>query len=130
MNTPIENVVILIAFANKEVTEKLAEVGVIRFVIEAKRASVVQEYAELVGESSAEEIGGRSHLFLHDAVVLLLLGSCLEALPGKSPTQEIHEDISERFEIIAASLFNTQVSVDRSVTCCTGQIFVLSVRDV
>ena len=41
-----------------------------------------------------------------------------------------NENISQRFKIITTSLLNTQVCVDGSVTRSTGQVFVLSVRDM
>ena len=55
-------------------------------VIEAESSGVVEEYAELVGESTAEKVCGRGHLLLHDAVILLLLRGSLETLPWKSST--------------------------------------------
>jgi hypothetical protein len=130
LDTPVEDVVVLVTLTDKEITEELAEVGVVRLVVEAKSTSIVQENPKFVGESSAKEIGRGGHLLLHDAVVLLLLGSSLEALPRQSTTQEVHEDISERLKIISAGLLDTQVSVDRGVTSCTSQILVLAVRDV
>lgn len=80
--------------------------------------------------SAAEQVGGGSHLLLHDPVVLLLLGSSLESLPGQRAAQEVHEHVSERLEIITTSLLNTQVSVDRGVTSGTSQVLVLPVGDV
>jgi hypothetical protein len=42
LNAPIEDVVILVAFANKKVTEELAQVRIVRFVVESECTSVVE----------------------------------------------------------------------------------------
>ena len=40
-NTPVEDIIVLIAFSSKEVAENLAQVRIIGLVIEAESASVV-----------------------------------------------------------------------------------------
>jgi len=130
LDAPVEDVVVLVAFANEEITEELAQVRIVRLVVEAKSASVVEEYSKLVGETSAEEVGRRSHLLFHDTIVFLLLGGSLEALPWESTAEEIHEDVCEGFKVITTSLFDAQVGVDRSVASGTSQVLVLAVRDV
>lgn len=107
---PVENVVVLESLANKQVTEDLAKVAVVRLVVETKRTSVVQVNGELVGEAAAQDLGGGGHLLLHDAVVLLLLGSSLEALPWQRATAEVQHDVSERLHIVAARLLCVKVS--------------------
>jgi hypothetical protein len=81
---------------------------------------------------------------LHDSVVLLLLGSSLESLPGKLTSEEVlivsldphrkrlayHKDVTKRLEIISSRLFNTQMSIDRSVPSSTSQVLVLPVGDM
>ena len=130
LDAPVEHVIVLVAFTNEEVTEELAEVRVVRLVIETQRTGVVQEDRELLRVATAKQVRGGGHLLLHDPVVLLLLGSSLETLPGKRASQEVHENVGKRLEIITTSLFDTQVSVDRSVTSSTSQILVLPVGDV
>lgn len=101
---PVEHVVVLKSFANEEITEDLAEVRVIRLVVEAERTSVVQVDGKFVGESTAKNLGGSRHLLLHDAVVLLLLGGGLESLPGKGSAAEVEHDIAERLHVVTAGL--------------------------
>jgi hypothetical protein len=103
-HAPVENVVVLITFANEEIAEEFAKVGIVGFVIEAEGTTVVQKDAKLVGETSAKEIGGGSHFFLHDTIVFLLLGCCLQPLPRELTTQKVHENIGERFQIITSGL--------------------------
>lgn len=127
---PVEDVVVLEALANKKITEDLAKVAVVGLVVEAKGTSVVQINGKLVGKPAAKDISGGSHLLLHDAVVLLLLSSSLQSLPGKRATAEVEHDIAERLHVIATRLLNTEMGVDRSITRGTREVLVLSVRDV
>lgn len=127
---PVEDVVVLEGFANEEITEDLAEVGVVGLVVEAERAGVVEVDGEFVGESTAQNLGGGGHLLLHNAVVLLLLSSSLQTLPGERTTAEVEHDITERLHVITARLLNTQVSVDTGITGSSSQVLVLTVRDV
>lgn len=130
LDAPIEDVVILVPFTDEKVSEKLAKVRVVGLVVEAKSTGVIQEDAKLVGEAAAKDVGRSGHLLLHDSIVFLLLGRGLQSLPRESASKEVHENVGERFQIIAASLLDTQMSIDRGVASSTGQIFVLSVGDM
>lgn len=74
---PVEDVVVLEALADEEVAEDLTEVRVIRLVVKAQTASVVEVDGELIRESAAQDFSGGGHLLLHDPVILLLLGGSL-----------------------------------------------------
>jgi hypothetical protein len=91
---PIEDVVILESLTDEEIAEDLAQVRVVRLVVEAQGAGVVEVDGELIGEATAEDLGRRRHLLLHDAVVLLLLGRRLEALPREGSTAEVEHDVA------------------------------------
>jgi hypothetical protein len=130
LNAPIENVVVLIALANEKITEKLAKVRVVGLVVETKGAGVIEEDSKFVGIASAEEIGGGGHFLLHDAIIFLLLSSSLEPLPRKGTAEEVHEHVSQGFEIIATSLFDAQMGVDGCVPRRSGQVLIFPVRDV
>ena len=101
---PIEDIVILETLTDEEITEDLSEVRVIRLVIKAEGTSVVEVDGELVGEASAQNLGGSCHLLLHDAVILLLLGSSLETLPWEGATAEVQHNVSKRLHVITAGL--------------------------
>lgn len=130
LDAPVKYVIVLVSFTDEEIPEELPQVRVIRLVVESQGPSVVQENGKLVREATAEKIGGCGHLFLHDPVVLLLLGGGLETLPGEGTTEEIHEDVGEGFEIVATGLLNTQMSVDGRVAGGAGQILIFPVRNV
>jgi hypothetical protein len=42
LDAPIEDIVVLVAFMNEKVTEELAQVRIVRFVVESERTSVVE----------------------------------------------------------------------------------------
>ena len=107
---PVEDVVVLEALADEEVAEDFAEVGVVRLVIEAERAGVVEVDGELVGEAAAEDLGGSGHLLLHNAVVLLLLGGSLQALPREATAAEVEHNVAEGLHVITAGLLWNVVS--------------------
>lgn len=104
IHSPVENVVVLEALPDEEVTEDLAEVAVVGLVIEAEGARVVEIDGELVREATAEDLGGGCHLLLHDTIVLLLLGGSLEALPRERATAEVQHDVAEGLHIVTARL--------------------------
>ena len=127
---PVEDVIILEGLTNEEITENLSEVRVIGLVVEAERPSVVQVHGELIGEPTAKNLGGSSHLLFHDTVVLLLLGGSLQALPGERSTAEVEHDIAEGLHVVTARLFDTQMGIYTGITGGTSQILVLTVRNV
>lgn len=130
VHSPVKDIVVLETLADEEIAEDLAEVTVVRLVVEAERASVVQVDSKLVREPAAQHIGGRRHLLLHDAVILLLLGGSLESLPRQRSTAKVEHDIAERLHVVTARLLDAQVSVDRRITSGASQVLVLSVRNV
>jgi len=112
---PVEDVIVLEALADEEVAEDFAEVRVVGLVVEAERAGVVEVDGELVGKAAAEDLGGRGHLLLHDAVVLLLLGGSLEALPRETAAAEVEHNVAERLHVVTARLLCDVVSVSSRV---------------
>ena len=55
---PVEDVVVLEALADEEIAEQLAEVRVVGLVVETEGTAVVEVDGELVGEATAEYLGG------------------------------------------------------------------------
>ena len=69
-----------LTLANKEVSENLAEVGVVWLVVKAQRTAVLEVGAELEREAFAKELNGGGHLLFADFLILLLLCRCFQAL--------------------------------------------------
>ena len=81
-------------------------------------------------EAITQVLDGSSLLLLANLLVLLLVGRSLEALPWQSAAEEVHEDVSERLEIIATRLLASKMCVDTHVSSSSRQRLALSVRDV
>lgn len=130
VNSPVEDVIILEALADKEITEDLAEIAVVGLVVEAQRSSVVEVDGELVGESAAKDLSRGGHLLLHNTIVLLLLSGSLKALPRKRAAAEVEHNVAQRLHVVTARLLDTKMGVDGGITGSASQVLVLSVGDV
>jgi len=53
------------------VTEELAQIGKVRFIIKSESATVIEEDAKFVGEATTKKIG-RSHHFLLMMIICTL----------------------------------------------------------
>ena len=124
---PVEDIVILEGLANKEVAENLAEIGVVRLVIKAQRTRVVEVNGKFVGEATAQNFSGGCHLLLHNSVVLLLLGSSFEPLPGERATTEVEHHVAQGLHVVTTRLFNAKMGVDAGISGGTSQVLVLTV---
>ena len=82
------------------------------------------------GKAFAQVLDGRGLLLLADLLVLLLVGGRLQALPGQAAAQEVHEDVAQGLEVVAARLLAAEVGVDAHVARGAGQRLALPVRDV
>lgn len=105
LQRPVKDIVVLESLPNKQVTEELAEIRVVRLVVESKRAAIVEIDGKFMGETSTQDFGRSGHFcrrqsaledilctsltLLHNAVILLLLGSSLQTLPRKLATEEV-----------------------------------------
>lgn len=130
VDSPVEHVVVLERLTDKEIPEDLPQVGVVGLVVKTQRPGVVEVDGELVRESAAEDLRGGGHLLLHDAVVLLLLSSSLQSLPGKRSTAEVQHNITQRLHVITTGLLDTKMGVDTGITGSTSQVLIFTVRDV
>ena len=104
VDSPIEDIVVLEGFADEEIAEDLTEIGVVRLVVEAERSSVVEVDCKLVREASTEHLCRRSHLLLHDTVILLLFRCSFETLPWERASAEVQHDIAQGFHVVTTGL--------------------------
>ena len=100
LDTPIEDVVVLVAFMNEKVMEELVQVRIVRFVVESECMSVVEEDTKFFGETTAKDIS-EGGLLLHNVIVLLLLGNSFEFLQWEGTAEEVHQHVGRGFEIVS-----------------------------
>jgi len=127
---PIESVVVLMIEGSKEDAEELAEVHVIRRLLEAQAAAVVKVHGELCRETLAEDLDGSRHLFFADFFVFLLLGGCFKPLPRQRGSVEVHEDITQTLHVIPSALLDPQMGVDRRVPGRSREVLVFPVGNM
>lgn len=58
---PVKDIVVLESLPDKQVTEELAEVRVVRLVVESKRTAIVEIDGKFMGETSTQDFGRSSH---------------------------------------------------------------------
>jgi hypothetical protein len=87
----------------------------------------IQENAQLIdwGTRGKTDWWERSSFF-RDRVILLLLCRILQAMPRECSVEEIHQDVSEGFEIIPACLLRPRVGIDGGVMRRASQVPHLS----
>lgn len=117
---PVEDEVVLNLFPAEEILHQPPQVRVVRPVLKPQAPAVSEVGHELLREGLAERLDWRAHFLLHDFFVLLLLADCLQSLPWQRPPVEVHENVADGLQIVAAGLFDTQVRVDRGISRGTG----------
>lgn len=110
LNGPIEHVVILETFDNKQIAEEFAEIGIIRLIVKTQLTDILEVSCELLWELTAKVLGRDVHLLLFDELVSLVLRRSLQVLPGQRAAGKVNHYISKRFEIIAAGLLYVTLS--------------------
>jgi hypothetical protein len=110
--------------------EQTQDVLVVGVLGELELATVVHEFAELLGMSLAELVDSNLELLLLDVVILLVLRAPRETLPGETPAQEVEEHVTDGLEVVAARLLVADVGVDRGIASCPGQVLALSERNM
>ena len=81
LDGPVEDMVVLKSFADEQIAEGLAEVGVVGPVVKLQALDVLEVARESVGEPMAQVADRGLHLLLFDQFVSLVLGRGLQALP-------------------------------------------------
>eukprot|EP00613_Pedinella_sp_CCMP2098_P001113 CAMPEP_0171616764 /NCGR_PEP_ID=MMETSP0990-20121206/13681_1 /TAXON_ID=483369 /ORGANISM="non described non described, Strain CCMP2098" /LENGTH=463 /DNA_ID=CAMNT_0012181111 /DNA_START=224 /DNA_END=1616 /DNA_ORIENTATION=+ len=130
LHGPVEHVVVLEPLAVEELLEQALQVRVVGTVLEPQRAAVLEVAAELRGVAFAQLLRGGAHLAVHDALVFLLLRVRLEPLPRKRASDEVHENVPKRLQVVAATLLDADVRVYRGITRSACQVLILAVWDV
>lgn len=110
--------------------EQLEDVPVVGVRGERERTAVLHVLLELSGLVQAQFVDRHLLLLALDVVVLLVLGTAWEALPGKRAAQEVEQHVANGLEIISARLLVANVCVQRGVTGGTSQVFALTEGNV
>ena len=74
-------------------------------------------HTTLTREPLTQFLDRRRLLLLSNLLVLLLVGSSLEALPRQTTAEEVHEHVAESLEIVTTGLLPAEMGVDAHVSC-------------
>lgn len=108
--SPVEEIVNFITQTLEQVLEQRPQIRVVGLVLELESSAVSAVLDELFRVSSAKVFNLSHNLLLLDLLVLLLDVSSLQVLPGQRSSQEVHEQVSQRLDIVSSTLLNSQVS--------------------
>ena len=103
---------------------------VVRLLLEFERTAIFHELSELGGVAAAELLQRRFDLLFLDIIVLLILWSTGQALPGQLTLYEVEKHVANCFQVVSPWLFNTFVSGYRGVPGRSCQVFAIFVGDV
>lgn len=117
-------------FCNCRVGKEVAQVIVVRGVLEAKIPHIGQVCVELRWEALAQFRNWGGLLLLANLFVLLLISGCLQSLPWQTAPQKVHKYMAKCLQIIASGLLPTKMGVNAHISCCSGERFPLPVWDV
>ena len=93
--SPVENVIVLESFANKEVPEGFAEVSITRLVPKAKRVDVMEIACKFFGKPITEFLDTRRPFLPQYKLIFLLLPWTLKPLPRERTANEVYEKVSK-----------------------------------
>ena len=127
---PIILSILNLAGALESLGEEVAKVVVIWSILKSKVPDIAEVLVEFLWETIAKLGDWRRLLLLSDLLILLLVGRSLQSLPWETSPEEIHEDVSERLEIIATRLLASKMGVDGHVTRSSGKRLSLAIWNV
>lgn len=127
---PVVLAILHLAGVLQRLGEEVSEVIVVGGVLESKVSHVRQVLVELLREALAQILNRSCLLLLANLLVLLLVGSSLQTLPGQTSSEEVHEDMAKSLEIVTSRLLPTKMRVDTHVTSSSRKRFPLAVGNV
>ena len=99
---PVVLIVILVAVSLEEVLEHVSHGSVLRSLIKSEVSALTEILHKLNWVSLAENFNGSGEFLLLNSLILVSLVVCLESLPRKHSSQEVHSDIANAFHVISA----------------------------
>lgn len=125
--------VIVVSLSLVQVPEQLLDVGHVRLGRELQRPRILEELPEL-GRQTRTQLGNRGLLLLgQDHLVLCLVISRFQALPGQRALHELDQHVRNGLEVVTSTLRDAQVIVDGGVTRCASEgtvVVVIVVTEV
>ncbi len=93
LDDPVILLIVLNALLTGKVSEDFPEDLIVRFFVEAKLATVVEVFSELIWKSSSQLFNSSGHLLFEDQLILVLLVHLcmrLQTLPWQLSLKEVY----------------------------------------
>ena len=100
---------------------------VVWLIFEPQVPTIPKIFEELVRAASAKISEVYRDFLLLDFSMLFTPGVSLQTLPGKLSEEKVDKHIPDGFQVVSTGQFLAQVCMDRGISCCTGQRFVVTV---
>lgn len=97
--------------------EQVLQVFIIGFFLKLKPFGIVEELGQFAGIALTQEFSWSRYFFFHDHFVFGFRVLCLHVLPGQNTSQQIHDDIGDRLDVVSSGLLDAHVGVDACVSC-------------
>ena len=83
---------------------------IVGLLFELEGAAVLHEFFELRGVAATKLFKRSIDLLLFDRVVLFVLASARQTLPGERSLEKVEDYVTDRFQIITSTLFDSLMS--------------------
>ncbi len=129
---PIKNVVVGYPILLKALSEQSSAHVVVWFFLKIQISGILKEPLKAWGQAFAYLGRTEALLELANLVVLLFCAVRLQALPGETRHRQIHEHVTQRFQVIASAQLQAKMRTYRTVACCANQVgdALLSLRNM
>jgi hypothetical protein len=107
--------------------EEIAEEVVVGRIFEAEIADVAEVFVEFLRKALAEILDRGCLFLLTNLLVLLLVRCSFQTLPWQPAAEEVHEDMTQSFQIVSSGLLAAKMGVDAHVSGCAGKRFPLPI---
>lgn len=105
---PVKVPVVEVSPSLKELPEHAAQLLIVGSLEEVEAAHVAQVGCQLLGVALAQRLDGRGTFGVADLLVALLQGLRLQSLPGQRAAQEVHEHVTQGFQVVTPGLLCKQ----------------------
>ena len=97
--------------------------SIVRLLLELQRAAILHKLPKLGRMAPAKFLQRRLNLLLLDGIVLLVLATAWQTLPRQRSLDQIKQNVTDGFQIVASTLLDSLVRRYRGISGRASQIF-------
>ena len=104
--------------------------SIVGLLLELERAAILHKLPKLGWMTPAKLLKRSLDLLLFDRIVLFVFAATRETLPRERTLDQIEQDVTNCFQIVASALFDSLMGCDGCISGSTGEILSILVRDM